>query len=233
MVRDDVLVIVLAGGAGERLSPLTRDRAKPAVYFGGPYRIIDFVSQQLHQLRAAAGSSSPRSTSRCRSTVTSGRAGPSCRRSSASSSRSCRRRNASASTGIRAPPTPSIRTSIRSSAKRRATSSCSPAITSTRWTTGRCCGSTSTRRRRHAGRDRSADRGRHALRHRGRRRRPTASSGFQEKPRSRRRCRASRTWRSPRWASTSSTATCWSRRSKPTRPNPTASTISARTSSRR
>lgn len=43
MVRDDALVIVLAGGAGERLAPLTRDRAKPAVYFGGPYRIIDFV----------------------------------------------------------------------------------------------------------------------------------------------------------------------------------------------
>jgi glucose-1-phosphate adenylyltransferase len=39
----DVLVIVLAGGAGERLQPLTRHRAKPAVYFGGPYRIIDFV----------------------------------------------------------------------------------------------------------------------------------------------------------------------------------------------
>ena len=43
MLGDDVLVIVLAGGAGERLSPLTRDRAEPAVYFGGPYRIIDFV----------------------------------------------------------------------------------------------------------------------------------------------------------------------------------------------
>ena len=43
MFGDDVLVIVLAGGAGERLSPLTRERAKPAVYFGGPYRIIDFV----------------------------------------------------------------------------------------------------------------------------------------------------------------------------------------------
>jgi glucose-1-phosphate adenylyltransferase len=40
---DDCLVIVLAGGAGERLQPLTRERAKPAVYFGGPYRIIDFV----------------------------------------------------------------------------------------------------------------------------------------------------------------------------------------------
>jgi glucose-1-phosphate adenylyltransferase len=40
---DDALVIVLAGGAGERLFPLTKERAKPAVYFGGPYRIIDFV----------------------------------------------------------------------------------------------------------------------------------------------------------------------------------------------
>src|SRR5712692_3518950 len=39
---DDSLVIVLAGGAGERLFPLTKERAKPAVYFGGPYRIIDF-----------------------------------------------------------------------------------------------------------------------------------------------------------------------------------------------
>lgn len=40
---DDVLVMVLAGGEGSRLRPLTRDRAKPAVPFGARYRIIDFV----------------------------------------------------------------------------------------------------------------------------------------------------------------------------------------------
>jgi glucose-1-phosphate adenylyltransferase len=43
MNLDDILVILLAGGAGERLFPLTKERAKPAVYFGGPYRIIDFT----------------------------------------------------------------------------------------------------------------------------------------------------------------------------------------------
>ncbi len=39
----DVLAVVLAGGKGSRLEPLTRDRAKPAVPFGGIYRIIDFT----------------------------------------------------------------------------------------------------------------------------------------------------------------------------------------------
>lgn len=39
----DTLVMILAGGRGERLHPLTRDRAKPAVPFGARYRIIDFV----------------------------------------------------------------------------------------------------------------------------------------------------------------------------------------------
>lgn len=39
---NDTLAVVLAGGKGSRLEPLTRDRAKPAVPFGGSYRIIDF-----------------------------------------------------------------------------------------------------------------------------------------------------------------------------------------------
>ena len=42
-MRSDVLAFVLAGGAGERLFPLTLHRAKPAVPFAGVYRIIDFT----------------------------------------------------------------------------------------------------------------------------------------------------------------------------------------------
>src|SRR5499427_1301198 len=47
MAVKSVLGIVLAGGAGTRLSPLTADRAKPAVPFGGLYRLIDFALSNL------------------------------------------------------------------------------------------------------------------------------------------------------------------------------------------
>src|SRR5512139_3188270 len=46
---DKTLSIILAGGSGARLHPLTAERAKPAVPFGGKYRVIDFtLSNCLH-----------------------------------------------------------------------------------------------------------------------------------------------------------------------------------------
>ena len=42
-----VLTMIMAGGRGERLFPLTRERSKPSVPFGGRYRIVDFVISNL------------------------------------------------------------------------------------------------------------------------------------------------------------------------------------------
>ena len=47
MVRQRILGVVLAGGAGRRLGPLTADRAKSAVPFGGIYRLVDFALSNL------------------------------------------------------------------------------------------------------------------------------------------------------------------------------------------
>ncbi|WP_040578288.1 sugar phosphate nucleotidyltransferase [Methylomicrobium album] len=44
---DKILAIVLAGGEGSRLYPLTAHRSKPAVPFGGKYRLVDFVISNL------------------------------------------------------------------------------------------------------------------------------------------------------------------------------------------
>ncbi|UCC94363.1 MAG: glucose-1-phosphate adenylyltransferase, partial [Candidatus Omnitrophota bacterium] len=44
---DEILALVLAGGRGERLYPLTLERTKPSVPFGGKYRIIDFALSNL------------------------------------------------------------------------------------------------------------------------------------------------------------------------------------------
>jgi len=46
-MRRSVMALVMAGGRGTRLGPLTKDRAKPAVPFGGRYRIIDFALSNL------------------------------------------------------------------------------------------------------------------------------------------------------------------------------------------
>jgi glucose-1-phosphate adenylyltransferase len=47
VASENVFAIVLAGGEGKRLAPLTADRAKPAVPFGGNYRLIDFALSNL------------------------------------------------------------------------------------------------------------------------------------------------------------------------------------------
>ena len=47
MARQRVLGIVLAGGVGKRLAPLTADRAKSAITFGGFYRVVNFALSNL------------------------------------------------------------------------------------------------------------------------------------------------------------------------------------------
>src|SRR5213595_3360034 len=51
MGNPKVMAIVLAGGEGKRLMPLTADRAKPAVPFGGVYRLVDFALSNLVNAR--------------------------------------------------------------------------------------------------------------------------------------------------------------------------------------
>ena len=46
-MRSKTLAFIMAGGKGTRLEPLTADRSKPSVPFGGKYRIIDFVLSNL------------------------------------------------------------------------------------------------------------------------------------------------------------------------------------------
>lgn len=59
--REDprVLSLVLAGGEGKRLAQFTADRAKPAIPFGGHYRLVDFVLSNLANGGYQRSSSSP------------------------------------------------------------------------------------------------------------------------------------------------------------------------------
>ena len=62
----NVLAIVLAGGEGKRLLPLTADRAKPAVPFGGIYRLIDFALSNVVNSCLLYTSPSPRDRQKSR-----------------------------------------------------------------------------------------------------------------------------------------------------------------------
>jgi hypothetical protein len=76
-IADNTLVLILAGGRGTRLHEMTDRRSKPAVYFGGNWRIIDFtLSNCLNSIRSCATCSMP---------------GLSCRATAASLSTCCRR----------------------------------------------------------------------------------------------------------------------------------------------
>ena len=55
MAAEKVLALILGGGAGQRLYPLTRQRAKPAVPLGGKYRLIDIpvsncINSDVHRI---------------------------------------------------------------------------------------------------------------------------------------------------------------------------------------
>ena len=127
----DAIGVLLAGGQGERLWPLTRDRAKPAVPFGGVYRIIDItlsncINSDLRRVFALTQYKALSLNRHIRRGLVC------CCWALANLSKFCRRRCAFRRTGIWARPTPCTKTSIRSAASTRATSSFSPATTSTR-----------------------------------------------------------------------------------------------------
>lgn len=89
-IADNTLVLILAGGRGTRLHEMTDRRSKPAVYFGGNWRIIDFtLSNCLNSnLKKSACS---RNTKPIRFCATCSMPGLSCRATAASLSTCCRR----------------------------------------------------------------------------------------------------------------------------------------------
>ena len=140
-----VLGIVLAGGKGERLSPLTKRAQQTCRPVRGQIPHYRFRAQQpgelgdLLDLRAHAVQEPVAAAASCAMPGSS----PTCSRTS--SSFPCPPRCARAITGIREPPTPSIRTSISSSFPIPTSSPFSAPITSTAWTCGRCWPTTRTK----------------------------------------------------------------------------------------
>ena len=207
---EKVLGMVLAGGGGNRLVPLTSERAKPAVPFGGQYRLIDFVLSNLVNagLRRIVVLTQYLSHSLDRHLAAD--------LAAVAAAGQLRRHRAGADAHRptlvrRARPTPSSRTSTSSATSSPTTWSSSAPTTSTAWTSRRCSSSTS----------RPAPASRWpAFRCRSTRPASSASSTptttarsarFSRSRPTRRRCPATRSTPSPRWATTSSPPTCCAR----------------------
>ena len=227
-----VLAMIMAGGRGSRLSPLTRDRAKPAVPFGGKYRIIDFalsnfVNSGIHPIYVLTQFMCEPLRSTCRRLAPVAFLGPLHQvRAGADADRrdlvpGHRRRD------LPEPqPRPRVAAAPRLHLRRR------PHLQDGRQPDDRV--PRAARGRLH---------GRRRSRCRSRRRRAFGVIEVDDEWRDRRlprearepasRSPAIRAWRSPRWATTSSRAGRCSRRSRPTRRRRRARTTSARTSSRR
>ena len=135
----NVVAVVLAGGAGERLSVLSDHRAKPAVPFGGKYRIIDFalsncVNSGIDRVLVLT-QYSPRSLI---DHIGVGGPGTSTAPSAAASGSSSRTSPGPTRwAGTPAPPTPSDGTATSIAEENPTSCSSWRGTTSTRWTTGR------------------------------------------------------------------------------------------------
>ena len=218
---DDTLVIVLAGGAGERLSPLTKDRAKPAVYFGGPYRIIDFslsncINSGLRRIFIATQYKSLSLNRHIRMgwNIVSEELGEFIEILPPQ-----KRVGEQWYQGTADAVYQNLYSIIREGPKH-----VDRPLGGSRLQDGlraHAARPSGAQRRGHACGHRGADRGSVAVRRRGHRRAGARSPGSRRSRSSRARSRASRTWRWRRWASISSTPMCSFARSKQTRAEPT------------
>lgn len=134
-MKKECVAMLLAGGQGSRLYVLTGSMAKPAVPFGGKFRIIDFpLSNCTNSGIDTVGVLTQYRPLELNTYIGSGSLGS--WTVSTAAYISCRPTRAPAApSGTRAPPTPSTRTSASWICTTRSTYWCSPATTSIRWTT--------------------------------------------------------------------------------------------------